>query len=78
MAQEFDCAESTIDEMVKRGVLPPPMRLSTGCVRWCWADVQIAVDSLRHRVAANQTTADPFIKGAQNVHKNSESDRDVA
>ena len=43
----MDCAESTVDEMVKRGVLPKPLRLSSGCVRWCWNDVVIALKSSR-------------------------------
>jgi predicted DNA-binding transcriptional regulator AlpA len=42
LAHALDIAESTVDEMVRRGVLPPPIRLSPGCVRWCWADVEVA------------------------------------
>ena len=47
LAQALDMAESTVDEMVRRGVLPPPIKLSTGCVRWCWADVETALASLK-------------------------------
>src|SRR5262245_43879938 len=47
VAREFDCSESTVDEMVKRGVLPPPIKLSSGCVRWDWADIQRAIASLK-------------------------------
>ena len=43
LAVALDCAESTIDEMVRRGVIPQPVRLSTGCVRWRWADVDAAL-----------------------------------
>src|SRR2546421_238087 len=27
LARELDCAESTIDELVRKGILPPPLRL---------------------------------------------------
>lgn len=46
LATELDVAESTVDEMVRRGVLPRPVRLSAGCVRWRWADVDMALASL--------------------------------
>lgn len=66
LARELDVAESTVHEMVRRGVLPQPVKLSTGCVRWCWADVQSALSSLsagRMSEAAN----DPFLAGARNA-----------
>jgi predicted DNA-binding transcriptional regulator AlpA len=65
MAAELDCAESTIDELVKRGVLPKPRRLSTGCVRWCWAEVVLRLDSLKN--GHGSESSDPFLKGIQNV-----------
>lgn len=46
LATELDVSESTVDEMVRRGVLPRPVRLSAGCVRWRWADVDMALASL--------------------------------
>jgi predicted DNA-binding transcriptional regulator AlpA len=46
LARELDCSESTVDEMVRRGVIPPPLKLSSGCVRWRWADVDMALQSL--------------------------------
>jgi predicted DNA-binding transcriptional regulator AlpA len=33
LARELDCAESTVDELVRKGILPPPLKLSGGCVR---------------------------------------------
>lgn len=62
LAVELDCSESTIDEMVRRGVLPKPLRLSNGCVRWSWADVEMALSSLKE--GGQQ---DPFLEGARNV-----------
>ncbi len=70
LAFELDMAESTVDEMVKRGVLPPPVKLSTGCVRWVWADVVIALASLKPSPdPASSDSPDPYIRGAKNVHK---------
>jgi len=62
LAAELDCAESTIDNLVERGILPKPLRLSTGCVRWCWAEVEIALASLK-----TGGQEDPFLAGARNV-----------
>jgi predicted DNA-binding transcriptional regulator AlpA len=46
LALELEISETTVYELVRRGVLPQPIRLSTGCVRWCWADVQQALGTL--------------------------------
>ncbi len=65
LAHELDCAESTVDEMVKRGVLPKPLRLSNGCVRWCWNDVVMALGSLK--AGASEAENDPYLSGVKNV-----------
>jgi predicted DNA-binding transcriptional regulator AlpA len=65
LARELDVSESTVHEMVRRGVLPPPIRLSSGCVRWNWTDVQLALNSLAP--SAGGATADPFMIGVQNA-----------
>lgn len=44
LAAELDISESTVDEWVKRGFLPKPIRRG-GSVRWCWAEVAIALQS---------------------------------
>jgi predicted DNA-binding transcriptional regulator AlpA len=67
LARELDCAESTVDELVKRGVLPKPFRLSNGCVRWRWADVENAIASLKDSAAGGEP--DPFLAGVRNVTK---------
>ncbi len=46
LATALQISESTVDEMVRRGVLPRPVRLSSGCVRWRWASVDQALASL--------------------------------
>lgn len=76
LARELDVCESTVDEMVRRGVLPKPLRLSSGCVRWCWQEVQIALVALRG--GAETSISDPFLAGAQNVTKTPESRRGAA
>lgn len=80
LAAELDMAESTVDEMVKRGVLPTPVRLSTGCVRWCWAEVETALASLKHGTSAGRDghmppSADPYIVGVLNVRQFKEGGR---
>jgi predicted DNA-binding transcriptional regulator AlpA len=76
LAHELDVSESTVDEMVRRGVLPKPLRLSNGCIRWCWQDVQAALVTLK--VGAETSVSDPFLAGANNVTKTSEGRRGAA
>ena len=67
LAYELDMSESTVDEMVRRGVLPKPIKLSSGCVRWCWADVQAALTSLKQATIAAGQSSDPYIAGVRNA-----------
>lgn len=46
LAAALEISESTVDEMVRRGVLPKPVKLSAGCVRWRWETVDRALASL--------------------------------
>ncbi len=46
LAKALEISESTVDEMVRRGVLPKPARLSPGCIRWRWETVDLALSSL--------------------------------
>lgn len=46
LAAALEISESTVDEMVRRGVLPRPVKLSAGCVRWRWETVDQALASL--------------------------------
>ena len=57
LARELDCAESTIDELVRRGILPKPRRLTGGCVRWSWTEVELALNSLK------DGEGDPYLSG---------------
>jgi predicted DNA-binding transcriptional regulator AlpA len=64
LADELDCAESTIDELVRRGILPRPVHLSSGRVRWCWDDV---IASLAPLKSGSATETDPYLSGARNA-----------
>ncbi len=66
LARELDVSETTVHEMVRRGVLPQPVKLSSGCVRWCWADVQLALGSLSAG-RASEAASDPFLAGARHA-----------
>ena len=58
LAHELDCAESTVDELVRRGILPKPIRLTGGCVRWVWTEVELALNSLKET-----GESDPYLSG---------------
>ncbi|QAU49927.1 transcriptional regulator [Bradyrhizobium guangzhouense] len=64
LAHELDMAESTVDEMVRRGVLPKPLKLSAGCVRWSWTAVEQALASLG---GTAEEDADPYMRGIKNA-----------
>jgi excisionase family DNA binding protein len=66
LARELEVSESTIYEMVHRGVLPQPVKLSGGCVRWRWADVEAALGSLAGG-GTSKVVGDPFMAGLKNV-----------
>lgn len=60
LAAELDISESTVDEWVRRGFLPKPIRLG-GSVRWCWAEVEASL----HPKTTGDT--DQFMAGLNNV-----------
>jgi predicted DNA-binding transcriptional regulator AlpA len=63
LAAELEVSESTIDDMVKRGTLPKPTTLSTGCVRWSWDAVRAALASIEGQ--SENTAADPVSAGTR-------------
>jgi predicted DNA-binding transcriptional regulator AlpA len=67
LAEQLDVAESTVDELVRREVLPRPYHLSNGCVRWSWQEVDCAIKSLRD--STDVTDHDPYLAGAKNAIK---------
>jgi predicted DNA-binding transcriptional regulator AlpA len=65
LAWELSVSESTVDELVRRGVFPPATRLTPGTVRWSWAAVEAALASL----TPTTEDADPYMTGARNAIK---------
>lgn len=46
LARALEVSETTVNDLVRRGVLPRPVRLSSGCLRWRWASVDMALASM--------------------------------
>jgi|GEM_PF-1779202 Predicted transcriptional regulator len=67
LAFALDMSESTVDELVRRGVLPKPLRLSSGSVRWRWEAVDEALAALSP--GSNTEASDPYLAGVENVSK---------
>jgi predicted DNA-binding transcriptional regulator AlpA len=65
LAWELSISQSTVLEMVRRKVLPEPVRLSPGCVRWSWTAVESALATL----VSTSDDRDPFMVGARNAAK---------
>lgn len=61
LARELCMAESTIDDFVKRSILPPPIELSSGCKRWDWEEVNMRIRA-RKRGGA-EGGGDPYDEG---------------
>ena len=60
LAHELDVSESQVYALVRGGILPKPIRLSPGCVRWSWVTVQAALCALEHVEQA--TPDDPYME----------------
>ncbi len=65
LATELDISETTVDDYVRRGLLPKPVRLG-GSVRWSWSQVQALLDA--HSISG--PSDDPFMAGLNNVSQN--------
>lgn len=65
LAWELSISESTIDELVRRGVIPHAVKLTPGCVRWSWTAVETALASL----AGSPDDGDPFMQGVRHAVK---------
>jgi predicted DNA-binding transcriptional regulator AlpA len=63
LARELSCSESTVDVLERTGVIPPPVRLTAGCVRWYWPAVQERLASL----SAAVDDGDAYMAGAVNA-----------
>ena len=72
LAAALDVSESTVDVLVRRGVLPKPLKLTPGCVRWSWTAVEQALASL---AGTADDSSDPFMTGARNAAKTASEGR---
>jgi predicted DNA-binding transcriptional regulator AlpA len=65
LAFELSVSESTVDELVRRKVIPEPLRMTSGTVRWDWQEVRDALARLKP--SSNHAPVDPFLAGVSNV-----------
>jgi predicted DNA-binding transcriptional regulator AlpA len=63
LAWELSCSESTVGVLERTGKIPPPVKLTSGCVRWFWPAVQERLANLSP--AADD--GDPYLAGAINA-----------
>jgi predicted DNA-binding transcriptional regulator AlpA len=73
LAGYLDVVPSTVDDLVKRGVLPEPYRLSPGVVRWFRDEVDAAIKSLRGD--ASPAERDPYLAGVAHVGINKSDEK---
>ena len=62
LARELDLSETTIRDMVGKGILPRPIKLGSS-VRWNWLTVQAALAG----AANSNADQDPYMVGARNA-----------
>lgn len=77
LAAELEISESQVYSLVNAGVLPKPIRLTSGCVRWSWDAVRVALDSMASGNTAADD-ADPFMRGIENAAKTQKDRRTAA
>lgn len=65
LAASLDCSESTVDDMVRRRVIPEGTRMSSGCMRWRWADVDAALRAINTRGAHQSLFAAEGVRNAR-------------
>ena len=66
LCAELEIGESTVYALVRSGVLPKPLKLSPGCVRWRWESVVLALHSLAEGAAGIGGDDDPIM---QRIHE---------
>jgi predicted DNA-binding transcriptional regulator AlpA len=63
LAWELSCSETTVGVLEKTGRIPPPVKLTPGCVRWYWPAVQEWLAKLTTTI----DDGDPYMAGAVNA-----------
>lgn len=74
LADHIDRSESTIDDWVRRGIIPQPIRPGGGDPLWRWEDVDLALRSY----APGQGGGDPYSLGVRNATQAAKSSRNAA
>lgn len=69
LAGQLQIGETQVYALVRQGVLPKPLKLSAGCVRWSWSSVQTALASLEEGREADGQDDDPIMKQINDAYK---------
>lgn len=77
LAEALDVSESQIGTLVQKGVIPRPLKFTSGCVRWRWADVDAALASMAGRGESAGPKPDE-LEAISNAFKKKEARRDRA
>lgn len=73
MAYRLDCSRSTVDDYVRRGLLPKPLTVGAGLPRWYWPEV-LEFIRVQNMVASESASppccdGDKFEEGVQRVRE---------
>jgi predicted DNA-binding transcriptional regulator AlpA len=70
LAYRLDCSRSTVDDYVRRGLLPTP-RIIGNLHRWCWSEVEVWIarhGAVRDQLASHHADEDdPYSLGVKRV-----------
>ncbi len=66
LAHRLDCSKSTVQDYVRRGLLPKPLKIGE-LVRWRWTDVERFINDLEAEGNPRADKADPYIVGIENA-----------
>lgn len=63
LAARLDVAPSYIDQLVKRGLLPPPTLMLGEAPRWRWAEVEKYMHGVADGAESHADQQDPYLAG---------------
>ena len=64
LAARLEVAPAYIDQLEKRGLLPPPVAIGEA-KRWRWSDVEIYISQLDDGAHASTDREDPYFAGIE-------------
>lgn len=67
LARELEVSESHVRDMARRGLLPPPLKISAGVWRWRWSDVHAFLGGKAS--SPIEAAEDPYMRGALDATK---------